>query len=294
MKHPFITEMTWEPDKYLRPILDYLLERRGFDFSGYHLPMVERRIGLRLVATSSTDFEEYLSRLQVNDDELDHLIDAVTINVSQFFRDTLTFELIAHRILPAIILEKTIVHDRSLRVWSAGCAKGEEPYSLAILINELLEKEGLSMNVHIFATDIDSGALTDAEKAVYSPATIENITYRLVTKYFTREGPSFRLIPKIKSLVTFTPYDMLDKKHGVPPESVFGNFDMVLCRNLLIYFNTAYQDTILSKLYHALARDGYLVLGEAEAPTTKYQPHFGRIIDFSPIYRKTQGEKVYL
>jgi len=275
-----------EKVKGLQPILDYLLEERGFDFSGYHPAMLERRIGRRLTATACRDLKEYLDCLQQNAAEMDRLTDVITINVSRFFRDTLTFELIADRILPALIREKTEAGDHSLRVWSAGCAKGEEPYSLAILIHELLRKEEAAMNLHLFATDIDCGALTEAGKALYPAGSVENIKYQHLTKYFLPEGPSFRLVPEIKKLVTFTHYDMLDKKHSVPPESIFGNFDLVLCRNLLIYFTTEYQNTIFEKLYHALANHGYLILGKAEAPTMTYQRHLSRVFDLSPIYRK--------
>jgi chemotaxis protein methyltransferase CheR len=275
-----------ETKRGLTPILDYLMARRGFDFSGYHPAMLARRIGQRLTATACKDFSEYLSCLQENPAELDHLIDVITINVSRFFRDTLTFELIADRILPSLVREKAAARDQSLRIWSAGCARGEEPYSLAILIHELLEKEGPAVNLHLFATDIDGRALADAGNALYPLSSVENIKHRLLTKYFTPEGTSFRLLPRIRELVTFSLYDMLDKKHGVPPESVFGNFDLVLCRNMLIYFNIEYQEAIFEKLYHSLANEGCLILGEAEAPTMAYRRHFSRILDFSPIYRK--------
>jgi chemotaxis methyl-accepting protein methylase len=182
--------------------------------------------------------------------------------------------------------EKTQARDPSLRIWSAGCARGEEPFSLAILIHELLRKEEVAMNLHIFATDIDGGALADAGKALYPLKSVENIKHRLLTKYFTTEGSSFRLMPEIKDLVTFSLYDMLDKKHSVPQDSVFGNFDLVLCRNLLIYFNIEYQETIFARLYHSLAKNGILILGEAEAPTMKYRQNFNQLFEFSPIYRK--------
>lgn len=273
-------------DIALKTILDYLMEKRGFDFAGYHPPMLARRIAQRLTATSSVNLGDYLSFLQKDAAELDLLIDAITINVSRFFRDTLTFEIIADRILPAIVREKIQARDQSLRVWSAGCAKGEEPYSLAILINELIDKEGIAMNLHLFATDIDGSALKSAGEAVYQLRSVEHIKHRLLTKYFTPEGTSFRLRPEVKDMVTFAPYDILDKKHGVPPESVFGNFDLVLCRNLLIYFNIEYQEIIFEKLYHSLANHGYLILGEAELPTIKFRHHFNRIFNFSPIYQK--------
>ncbi len=279
-----------EKHKAIDPILDHLAQRRGFDFSGCHADMLERRIAGRLAATACKDLEEYLHCLQRDADELDRLIDAVTIKVSSFFRDPLTFELLAGRILPTIVREKAEVGDTSLRVWSAGCARGEEAYSVAILIHELLqellEREGRSMNLHLFATDIDEKVLKDAWKAVYAPSSMDDMKYRLVNRYFTVQGASFRLIPQIRGMVYFSLYDMLDGKYGVPPESVFGDFDLVLCRNLLIYFNLEYQERIFGKLYHALAHGGRLVLGAAEAPPMRLRHQLDRVFDFSPVYRK--------
>ena len=272
----------------LIPILNFLLEKRGFDFSGYHGAMLERRIGRRLAATRCKDFQSYLSYLMNSTEEFDALLDVLTINVSSFFRDPLTFELLADRVLPTIMQNKNRLKEDSIRVWSAGCAMGEEPYSVAILINELLQKENLKMNLHIFATDIDAKALDEAQKAVYKISSLENIKYRHLIRYFTQTGQTFQLLPEISELVTFSQYDMLDKKHRVPPASIFGNFDLVLCRNLLIYFNAAYQRTIFAKLHHALAQNGFLILGESEVPDIEYQCCFSRVVDFSPIYKKRQ------
>ncbi|PKL38233.1 MAG: chemotaxis protein CheR [Candidatus Riflebacteria bacterium HGW-Riflebacteria-1] len=272
----------------LLPILDYLMEKRGFDFSGYRAAMLERRISRRLAATRCKDFHRYLTFLQNNPAELDMLLDAITINVSSFFRDPLTFELLADRIIPSILESKFRLKDDSIRIWSAGCAMGEEPYSLAIIIHELLQKEKLRITPHIFATDIDAKALKEAEKAVYKTSSLENIKQRQITRYFTQASQAFQLLPEIINMVTFSQYDMLDQKRRVPPASIFGNFDLILCRNLLIYFNTDYQKTIFTKLHHALAQNGILILGQAEAPGPKHQHFFSRIIDFSPIYRKRQ------
>lgn len=270
----------------LKPILDCLLERHGFDFTGYHPAMLERRIGQRLAAVNCDTYQDYHSHLVRNEEEIDALLDAITINVSQFFRDPLTFELLADRILPDILLEKVRSQESSLRVWSAGCAMGEEPYSVAILISELLEKDTSALNLHIFATDIDPKALHRARTAVYERSSVEDVKYGLLTKYFTAAGDAFRLNAQVSDRVTFSSYDMLDTKHRVPPDSIFGNFDLVLCRNLLIYFNTERQIHIFSRLYHALAPGGYLVLGEAEAPMQEYRHAFNRVTDFCPIYRK--------
>ncbi len=119
----------------LKLILNYLNEKRGFDFSGYRTAMVERRVRQRFPSTKCTNYNNYFHYLPENPAELDNLIDVLTINVSRFFRDTLTFAYIAARVLPAVVYQKKEAMDRSLRIWSAGCSMGEEPYSIAILIN---------------------------------------------------------------------------------------------------------------------------------------------------------------
>ena len=281
-----MTEVSQEIRAELKPVLSYLLEERGFDFSGYQPAMLERQVEQRLKAVNCYDFSAYYFYLTRNTGEIDKLLDVITINVSRFFRDTLTFELLADRILPAIVRDKIKRGHPSLRVWSAACARGEEPFSMAILIHELLHKENQPIHQHIFATDIDEKSLKEAEKALYPPASIKNMKYRLLNKYFLPEGDCFRLIPEIRESVSFSPYDMLDRKHRVPPESIFGDFDLVLCRNLLIYFNFEYQELILKKLYHALADRGYLVLGTAETLPMAYKPDFNRVFEFSPIFQK--------
>lgn len=270
----------------LKPVLEFLLEHRGFDFSGYQPSVLERRIGERLKAVNCRDFSTYYFYLTGCNDEIDKLLDVITINVSRFFRDTLVFELIADQVLPCMVREKLRIGDASLRVWSAACARGEEPYSMAILIHELLRKENRSINQHIFATDIDQNALKEAAKGLYASSSIKNIKYRLLNKYFIPEGETFSLIPEIRAKVSFSLYNMLDKKCAVPPESVFGDFDLVLCRNLLIYFNSEYQNLIFEKLYRSLAGRGYLVLGMAETPPMAYRGRFKQMFEFSPIFQK--------
>jgi len=273
-------------EKKFEIVLNYLNETRGFDFSGCRPSMIERRVRKRLSATRTKDCSEYLRFVQKQADELDNLIDVLTINVSRFFRDTLTFEYIAARALPAIVFGKKGFLNHSIRVWSAGCAMGEEPYSMAILIHEFLEKESLDFQVNIFATDIDGKILKKAQNATYPFESIKDTKYQLLKKYFTSEGESFLLIPEIRKMVSFSAYDMLDKKSYAPPESIFGNFDIVFCRNVLIYFDTKHQDKIFDKLYRSLSKNGYLVLGEAEIPSIKYQRRFKKVNECCHIYQK--------
>ena len=272
--------------KDLALILNYLNKKRGFNFSGYRTSMLERRVRQRFPSTKCKNYNDYFHFLRENSDELDNLIDMLTINVSRFFRDTLTFEYIAGRILPAIVYEKKATMDRSLRIWSAGCSMGEEPYSVAILINELFKKEDLKLDVNIFATDIDGKILKKAQKAAYPFESIENVKYRLLKKYFVSGKNSLQLISEIRDLVSFSSYDILDRKSYAPPESVFGGFDMVFCRNVLIYFNMEYQDLIFDKLYRSLTQHGYLVLGKAEVPSVKYKRRFKKVNECCHIYQK--------
>ena len=273
-------------EKDLENILTYLDEKRGFDFSGYRPSMVERCISKRIRQTKNKDFVQYLDFINEHSDELNNLLDVLSINVSRFFRNTLTFEYISRKILPTIISEKMQAKDSSLRIWSAGCAHGEEPYSLAIILNELLENEDLALDLVLFGTDIDRNALKMAEEAIYPYESIKNIKYRLLKKYFTATGECYLLRHQIKRMVTFSIYDLFDKKSYVPPDSVFGDFDMVFCRNVLIYLLSEPQNILFNKLYRSMTEGGYLILGEAEAPTKKYQRYLPRINDWCHIYRK--------
>lgn len=273
-------------DKALKSILDYLNKERSFDFSGYRPPMLGRWIAKRLTSTKCVDFPEYLVYLKKHPEELDELVDVLTINVSRFFRNTLAFDYIADRILPAIISEKKGALDHSLRVWSAGCATGEEPYSIAILIRELQRKEKLDLAVNIFATDIDERVLRRARRGRYPYESIKNIKYRLLKRYFDEKEKRFQVTPEIREMVDFSPFDMLRRRGYAPPESVFGNFDMIFCKNLLIYFSSRHQGRIFDKLYRALAKRGYLVLGRAEVPTREHRNRFRKVNECCPIYQK--------
>ena len=271
----------------LGPIFSYLHKERCFDFSGYRRSTAERLIQKRLSAAKCTSYEEYLSFLSQHPDELDNLLDVLTVNVGKFFRDPLTFEYLSDIVFPAVASKKTAQGDHTLRIWSSGCACGEEPFSVAILLYEKKGDEKPDLDVEIFATDIDEGALIRARRAVYTVESMENIKYSFLKRYFHIAGEnSFELIPEIKKMVNFSIYDMFDKKNYAPPESIYGSFDIILCRNLLIYFNLEYQDRIINKLYRSLAEGGFLILGEAETIGKEFKHYFRRVTECCSIYRK--------
>ena len=147
--------------------------KKGFDFSGYHQTMLERCINRRLLVTKTSDFAQYYRYLLDNQVEVDNLIDVLTINVSKFFRNPLVFEFISRKILPMIIAKKARDKDGFLRIWSAGCACGEEPYSIAIIFNEFLEKESSKFDLKIFTTDISIKSLEQAQRGEYNLESIK-------------------------------------------------------------------------------------------------------------------------
>jgi len=271
----------------LQSILDYLQEKRGLDFSGYCPALVERRLETRMQAVHCGTEAAYLKYLEQHAQELDCLINALTVNVSSFFRNPLTFEYLAQEILPDLIVAKQRRGDLCLRVWSAGCAEGEEPYSVAILIDQLLKQEEAEFQVNIFATDINERAIQRARVGEYALESLKQIQLGLFQAYFTEHSSIYRISSAVKQLVQFSHYDLLHPLSNAPSESVFGDFDIVLCRNVLIYLESQAQDTVLRKLHRSLADRGYLILGEAETPSLGNSGHFSPINDECHIFQKT-------
>ena len=270
----------------LKKILDIVKKQRGFDFSGYRSPMLERRIQKRVLATRSENIENYMEYLNSNSDELNHLINVFTINVSHFFRNSFIFEYISKIIIPSLIQSKIKDKDHNIRVWSAGCSYGEEPYSMAILLNDIINKEEVDIRTNIFATDLDKKAITNASIGTYGFDSVRNVKFGTFQKYFTQTENKFQLDPKIKKMVQFSFFDLQDENRLVPPDSIFGGFDILLCRNVLIYFEPEYQKIIFNKLYQSLNKDGYLVLGEAEVPIEGFKNKFRKEIKCCKVYRK--------
>ncbi|MBN2012245.1 protein-glutamate O-methyltransferase CheR [candidate division KSB1 bacterium] len=277
--------MNIDRDVY-QDILALLYEQRRFDSSHYYPAFVKRRIADRLGRLKSGDALEFLHQLKHKPDELDALVDSLTINVSRFFRDGLMFAYLENILLPGLLTEKARTENYYLRMWSAGCATGEEPYSVAILLYELLTKEKIHYDIKLFATDIDQDSLHAAEQGAYPFERIKDVRYQFLKTYFRAEGKAYYIIPEIKKLVSYSYFDMLNTSAFVPPESVFGNFDIVFCRNLLIYFTPQSQDAIFKKLFRAIVKNGYLILGTSEKPPLAFNRYFQQVNDCCGIFQK--------
>lgn len=273
-------------DSDISSILKYIEKKRDVDFSAYRTDIIRKRVFRELNSHDFSNVAAFLGHLDGSPSALNSLIDALTINFSRFFRDSLVFEYIADQVLPVILFNKKRDHHHALRIWSAGCATGEEPYSVALLVRDQLGIEANEWQVHIFATDIDHAALEYAKKGIYTHDSIQNVRYRMVEEYFTRTDDLYRIDDRIKALVDFSDHDILDKTTHVPPQSIYGHFDMVLCRNLLIYFNPSSQSAVVERLYRSIASGGYLVLGMAETPPAPYSMKMRTVNRTAHIYQK--------
>ena len=249
--------LTAESDPALPLLLREIRTRRGIDFGAYKTPTLLRRLNRRMVATGSSSINDYLRLLQANPEEEQELISSFLIKVTRFFRDSALYDYLRTEILPGLI-ERAVAQGRELRIWSAGCATGEEAYSLALLVAELTaEQEGL--DVRIFATDLDEAAITFARRGVYTAATIARVPPEMIDQYFTARDGSYEVRKPIRSMVVFGQHDLGQR----PP---FPNVDLVLCRNVLIYFTARLQEQTLDAFAYSLRDGGYLVLGASETP----------------------------
>lgn len=258
----------------LDQVLEELLRSTGVDLSGYRRKTLQRRLDTRLAKLRSRDPESYLELLRNDPAEPDRLIDTLVVQVSSFFRESIVFEIIAQSILPGIIERRRAEGCNELRVWCAGCATGEEAYSMAILIHESLKEEIGLWTVRVFATDLSKKALETARKAVYPKEALATTKLGVVDRYFIPRGSCYEVGPSIRSLVHFSLDDLLSKQRCAPADSVFGTFDMVLCRNVLIYFSDWAQTAVLSKLTKALVNGGCLILGSSEVLPVEYSTQF--------------------
>lgn len=205
-------------------------------------------------------------------------------NYSEFFRNPLTFSYLEQFILPCLITEAR--SKNKLRIWSAGCAAGQEPYSLAIIIDNLLDSNETDSSVRIFATDISSKQIEIAQTGIYSQKDIQNVPVKYIDKYFTSENGKYKIRESLKKSVDFSVHDMLDIKTSSPPASIYGDFNMVLCCNLLFYYEMESQVKIINNLYNSLLPGGYLITGEVERNLIEKNDLFHSSIPHINLFQK--------
>jgi two-component system CheB/CheR fusion protein len=243
-------------DLTLSELVSELASDKGPDLRGYKHTSLERRVRKRMSEVGSASFRDYLARVKEDPGENLNLLNTVLINVTEFFRDPQAWQALRDEALRPVI--STMRPGDTLRVWSIGCASGEEPYSLAILISEYLGSATLDYNIKIYATDIDEDALSIARRGEYPVEKLRRMTAALREKYFTGRGPIVRISRDIRRLTIFG-------RSNIVTDAPISHCNLVVCRNVLIYFDTNTQNQVLSRVHYALEPGGVLFLGKAES-----------------------------
>ncbi|MEH1874650.1 CheR family methyltransferase [Nostoc sp.] len=244
-----------EKDPEFENLLVYLRQSRGFDFTGYKRSTLMRRVCKRMQSLSVENFGDYLDYLEVDPEEFNYLFNTILINVTAFFRDLSAWEYIAEEVLPNLIKNKK--SSDQIRIWSAGCASGEEAYTLAILMAEILGAEEFRQRVKIYATDVDEEALNQARLAAYSAKEIQAVPDQLRQKYFEIISNRYVFRQDLRRSVIFGRHDLLQ-------DAPISRLDLLVSRNTMMYFNSETQGRILARFHFALNDAGYLFLGKAE------------------------------
>ena len=252
-----------------------LQEQQNFYLEAYKVPCIKRRLAVRIRAVGYNDPEAYIELLRENIHEQEQLLVALSIHVSQFFRNGSVFKVLEKQILPEL-LEVSRHSSSKLRIWSVGCANGEEPYSLALLCQKQRYKEDL---LSIVGTDLSPEALTRAKRGFFPPERVQGVPDAMLAEFFVESDQQYRLIEEIRERVQFFRHDIL-------ADQPFYRANLILCRNLLIYFSRAQQQQIMEILAAALLPGGYLVLGRAETMALSSRKLFVCIDPAERIYRR--------
>src|SRR5215469_1412380 len=242
-------------DSSLEELLVFIRDARGFDFTGYKRSSLARRIRKRMHEAGVADFVDYRDRLESSAEEFGHLFNTILINVTGFFRDAETWTYLRRDVMADLIADAEPA--REIRVWSAGCASGEEAYSLAIAFAEALGIEECAKRVKIYGTDVDDHALRDARAGVYAAKALESLAPEMREKYFEQSGGQFAFRSDLRRRVIFG-------RHDITRDAPISRLDLLVCRNTLMYFNVETQAQVVDRLHFALREGGYLFLGKAE------------------------------
>ncbi len=250
-------------DAEFQELRKFIYDKTGIDVPERRKYLVENKIGKRLVELKLSSFSEYLKILKFSpkrEQEFKKLCELITINETSFFRDIKQLTLFKNLILPEM-LEKRKNSGKKLRIWSAGCSSGEEPYTLGIIIHEVLKMSIIGWDIKIFANDISPSVLMKAKKGVYNEHALRTTPANIINKYFIKETGGYRIHPKVQKLVSFDLVNLND------PLSVkrIPKSDIIFCRNVIIYFDDNMKKKVLQHFHSNLMDDGYLFLGYSES-----------------------------
>jgi len=250
----------------------------GINFDYYRESYLKRRLKVRLTLTKTHTYPKYRQFLNKNPEEFKRLIDDVTVNYTKFFRDTDVYDFLKDNLLPKLIFSSK----PWIRIWSAGCSTGEEPYTLSMLIHEISIKIPKKRRVTIYASDIDETVLAKSETGEYNQRAVQNVNEKFLKKYFDCQDKTYKIKPFVKGIIRFEKQDLMS-----PP--LRRNLDLILCRNVMIYFSREIQQIIYGHFYNSLRSGGYFISGKTELINGEVAKKF---VDVDPQCRVYQKEQV--
>jgi two-component system CheB/CheR fusion protein len=240
-------------DPQFEVLLEHLKRNRGFDFTGYKRSSLMRRVLRRMAAVGIDSFLEYVDFLEVHPQEFNNLFNTILINVTSFFRDVEAWTFLASEVIPQLLAK----NNGELRIWSAGCASGEEAYTIAMLFCEALGPDKFHERVKIYATDLDDDALLRGRVASYPEQSLKEVPEHLKEKYFIKNNGNWTFRPEFRRCVIFGRHDLVQ-------DAPISRLDLLTCRNTLMYLNAETQSRILNRFHFAIKDRGFLFLGKAE------------------------------
>lgn len=283
IRHPLISRIQAPPPKpraetedALKKVFILLKSTTGHDFSEYKQTTIIRRIERRMAVNAVESMADYAKLLERNQNELELLFGDMLIGVTRFFRDPDAFDALSRKGIPAILSSKN--DGIELRVWVVGCATGEEAYSLAILLTEMIEETGKRIDLQVFASDIDGRAIEHARKGIYPAGIAQDVSEQRLERFFTHSDSVYRIKKSIRDRVVFALQDVTRD----PP---FSRIDLLSCRNMLIYMNRELQARVLPVFHYSLADNGVLFLGSSES-VGDFAGDFRTIDTRNKIYQK--------
>jgi two-component system CheB/CheR fusion protein len=272
---------TGEDMRSYEDLMSEIYQSTKVDFSEYKRATLLRQIERRLVALQLSSFPDYLDYVSRHRDELNFLKKSFLISVTGFFRDADSFAQLKEVLQQRV---DELAPQRRIRIWVPGCATGEEAYSMAMLLHDVLGERIGDYNINIFGTDIDAAATEIARKGVYSAAAVETLSAELLDSYFVRDGREYRVAKRVRDLCVFARHDLVSD----PP---FLRMNLISCRNLLIYFQSSLQDKIINNFHYALAPGGLLFLGNSESLSRARSGLFQALNDKHKIFQRKEGIK---
>lgn len=234
------------------------------DIAKYDESFLFWSLNRRIQDTQCATAGEYSDMVMQNPGETGAFLKSMSISYSEFFRNALTFSVLERIVLPALVFKLRKSRKKELRIWSAACAAGQESYSLAMLLEELKKGGSTPFEYRIFASDQSKEKVSEARLGEYPPESIQNLSLKRVQQWLVKQGDKYTVKEELKENIDFSVFDLFNDQYSSPPASIFGDFDLVLCANLLFYYKKEFQEMILRKTGSCLAKGGYIICGEVE------------------------------